>query len=110
MFEVKDLLTENQIMRNELQRSTDDLKIIGKSAHGLFRFQKLITTFKNCAPDRFKVPALRRRWPKLTVPDFSGPRITSYNVCYTKLLRTAKHRRIDPCIQHLFVVPALVEF
>ena len=31
LFEIKDLLTENQIMRNELQRSTDDLKIIGKS-------------------------------------------------------------------------------
>jgi DNA-binding NtrC family response regulator len=31
LFEIKDLLSENQIMRNELQRSTDDLKIIGKS-------------------------------------------------------------------------------
>ncbi|MCG6913981.1 sigma-54 dependent transcriptional regulator [bacterium BMS3Abin03] len=31
LFEIKDLLTENQIMRNELQRNTDDLKIVGKS-------------------------------------------------------------------------------
>ena len=31
MFEIKELLTENQIMRNELQKSTEDLKIIGKS-------------------------------------------------------------------------------
>jgi len=31
LFEIKDLLTENQILRNELQRSTEDLKIIGKS-------------------------------------------------------------------------------
>jgi DNA-binding NtrC family response regulator len=31
LFEIKDLLSENQIMRNELQKSTDDLKIIGKS-------------------------------------------------------------------------------
>jgi DNA-binding NtrC family response regulator len=31
LFEVRDLLIENQILRNELQRSTEDLKIIGKS-------------------------------------------------------------------------------
>jgi two-component system response regulator PilR (NtrC family) len=31
LFEIKDLLIENQILRNELQRSTEDLKIIGKS-------------------------------------------------------------------------------
>jgi len=31
MFEIKNLLTENQIMRNEIQRNTDDLKIVGKS-------------------------------------------------------------------------------
>jgi len=31
MFEIKELLTENQIMRNELQKSTEELKIIGKS-------------------------------------------------------------------------------
>lgn len=31
MFEIKDLLTENQILRNEIQKSTEDLKIIGKS-------------------------------------------------------------------------------
>src|SRR4030066_743816 len=31
LFEIKELFTENQIMRNELQRNTDDLKIIGKS-------------------------------------------------------------------------------
>lgn len=31
LFEIKDLLVENQILRNELQRSTEDLKIIGKS-------------------------------------------------------------------------------
>jgi len=31
LFEIKDLLTENQILRNEMQKSTDDLKIIGKS-------------------------------------------------------------------------------
>jgi two-component system response regulator PilR (NtrC family) len=31
LFEIKDLFTENQILRNELQRSTEDLKIIGNS-------------------------------------------------------------------------------
>ncbi len=31
LFEIKDLLIENQILRNELQRSNEDLKIIGKS-------------------------------------------------------------------------------
>ena len=31
LFEVKELLTENQILRNELQRTGEDLKIIGKS-------------------------------------------------------------------------------
>ncbi len=31
LFEIKNLLTENQIMRNEIQRNTDDLKIVGKS-------------------------------------------------------------------------------
>ena len=31
LFEIKDLLIENQILRNELQRSTEDLKIIGNS-------------------------------------------------------------------------------
>lgn len=31
LFEVKDLLTENQILRNELQRSSEELKIVGKS-------------------------------------------------------------------------------
>ena len=31
LFEIKDLLIENQILRNELQRSTEDLKIIGDS-------------------------------------------------------------------------------
>ena len=31
LFEIKDLLIENQLLRNELQRSTEDLKIIGNS-------------------------------------------------------------------------------
>ncbi len=31
LFEIKDMLIENQILRNELQRSTEDLKIIGNS-------------------------------------------------------------------------------
>ena len=31
LFEIKDLFIENQILRNELQRSTEDLKIIGDS-------------------------------------------------------------------------------
>jgi two-component system response regulator PilR (NtrC family) len=31
LFEIRDLLIENQILRNELQRSTEDLNIIGKS-------------------------------------------------------------------------------
>lgn len=31
LFEMKDLLTENQILRSELQRTTEDNKIIGKS-------------------------------------------------------------------------------
>ncbi|MFC2102856.1 sigma-54-dependent transcriptional regulator [Bacteroidota bacterium] len=31
LFEVLDLIIENQILRNELQRSSEDLKIIGKS-------------------------------------------------------------------------------
>jgi two-component system response regulator PilR (NtrC family) len=31
LFEIKDLLIENQILRNELQRSSADIKIIGKS-------------------------------------------------------------------------------
>jgi two-component system response regulator PilR (NtrC family) len=30
-FEMKDLITENQILRSELQRTTEDHKIIGKS-------------------------------------------------------------------------------
>jgi two-component system response regulator PilR (NtrC family) len=31
LFEMKDLITENQILRSELQRTTEDHKIIGKS-------------------------------------------------------------------------------
>ncbi|UCH65689.1 MAG: sigma-54-dependent Fis family transcriptional regulator [Ignavibacterium sp.] len=31
LFEMKDLITENQILRSELQRTTEDRKIIGKS-------------------------------------------------------------------------------
>jgi two-component system response regulator PilR (NtrC family) len=31
LFEILDLIIENQILRNELQRSSEDLKIIGKS-------------------------------------------------------------------------------
>ena len=32
LFEMKELLTENQILRSELQRTTENNKIIGKSS------------------------------------------------------------------------------
>ena len=41
LFEMKDLMIENQMLRNELQRSTGDLKIIGKS-HSIKRVFDII--------------------------------------------------------------------
>lgn len=46
LFEIKELLTENQILRNELQRTTEDLKIVGKT-HSIKKVFDMIKSVAN---------------------------------------------------------------